>query len=261
MRADDEARVALVTGAGRGIGRAIAVALGERGWRVAVNYRADEEAAAEAARLVEQAGGEALTLRADVAGAADRERLVGEALGALGRIDMLVNNAGAAPARRLDLLETSEESFDRIVAVNLKGAFFLTQRVARAMIGLIESGAIERADIVNVGSVSAYAASPDRPEYCISKAGLAMVTRLFAARLAGHGINVYEVRPGLIRTDMTAPVAERYEALIAGGLTPIPRWGEPREVALAVAAIAEGRLPFSTGEVIDVDGGFHLCRL
>jgi 3-oxoacyl-[acyl-carrier protein] reductase len=233
----------------------------ERGWRVVINYRADREAARETLQQVERAGGEGLSIQADVSLPADRERLLVGTLAHWGRIDLLVNNAGMAPRQRRDLLETSEDSYDEVMAVNLKGPFFLTQAVARTMIQLLERGAIERPCIVNVGSLSAYASSVRRGEYCISKAGLAMVTALFAHRLAEYGIRVYEVRPGIIETDMTDPVREKYDQLLAEGLAPIRRWGQPADVARAVVAIAEGSLPYSTGEVINVDGGFHLRRL
>lgn len=254
-------RAALVTGAGRGIGRGIAAALGARGWAVVVNYRGNAEAAAETARLVEGGGGRALAVQADIASAADRERLVEAIMRAFGRIDLLVNNAGMAPRQRADLLETTEASYDEVMAVNLKGPFFLTQRVAKLMIALLEAGVIESPKIVNIGSISAYASSLNRGEYCLSKAGMGMLTALFADRLAAYGINVYEVRPGIVETDMTGPVKAKYDRLIAEGLTPLARWGQPDDVARAVTAIAEGYLPFSTGEVINVDGGFHLRRL
>jgi NAD(P)-dependent dehydrogenase (short-subunit alcohol dehydrogenase family) len=257
----DEGTVALVTGGGRGIGRAIVAALAERGWRLVINYYADSEAAAEALALAEEAGSQGVCVQADVADAADRLALVKEALAEYGRIDLLVNNAGIAPPRRWDILEVGEESYDRVMAVNLKGPFFLTQMVARRMIEQTEAGDAEGGTIINIGSVSAYAASLDRAEYCLSKAGLGMMTALYAGRLAPHGIGVYEIRPGIVRTDMTAAAAEKYDRLIEQGLTPIRRWGRPEDVARAVIAIVEGRLPFSTGEVINVDGGFHLRRL
>ncbi len=178
-----------------------------------------------------------------------------------GRLDLLVNNAGMAPRQRRDLLETTEESYDEVMAVNLKGPFFLTQRVANLMIELLQQGVIEQPKIINIGSMSAYTASVNRGEYCLSKAGLGMMTALFADRLAEYGILVYEVRPGVIATDMTSVVKERYDRLIGEGLTPVRRWGQPGDVAQAVLAIAQGYLPFSTGEVINVDGGFHLRRL
>lgn len=256
-----ERRVALVTGAGRGIGRGIAVALAEHGWDVVINYRGNAEAASQTLHLVERAGGRGLLVQADIADAADRERLVDKTLERFGRIDLLINNAGMAPRRRVDILETTEESYDEVMAVNLKGPFFLTQRVARVMIELMAAGVIERPQIINIGSISAFTSSPSRGEYCISKAGLTMVTALYADRLAEYGINVYEIRPGIIETDMTSVVKEKYDRLIAEGLTPIRRWGQPEDIGWAVVAIAEGYFPFSTGEVIHVDGGFHLHRL
>jgi NAD(P)-dependent dehydrogenase (short-subunit alcohol dehydrogenase family) len=254
-------RVALVTGAGRGIGRGIAAALAGHGWTVVVNYRSNAQAAMQTLRLVEQAGGRGLAVQADVAQATDRERLLAESLQTFGRLDLLVNNAGTAPRQRRDILDTNEASYDEVMAVNLKAPFFLTQRVARAMIELVQAGVVERPKIVNIGSLSAYTSSPSRAEYCLSKAGLAMMTALYADRLAEYGINVYEVRPGIIETDMTAAVKEKYDRLIAQGVTPVRRWGQPGDVALAVVALAEEYLPFSTGEVINVDGGFHLRRL
>ncbi|HKU76005.1 MAG TPA: 3-ketoacyl-ACP reductase [Pyrinomonadaceae bacterium] len=257
-------RVALVTGASRGIGRAIAIELGRIGYDVLINYRSN---ATEAERTVEEvkavATGEARveTYAADVANDDDRQRLVAHTRELFGRLDLLVNNAGIAPDKRVDLLQTSTESFDRLLNVNLKGPFFLSQLVARWMIEQKQSVPDYAPAIVNISSVSAYAASPERGEYCVAKAGMAMMTNLFAVRLADEGINVYEIRPGVIATDMTATVKEKYDKLIADGLTPIKRWGTPEDVGRAVAAIASGSFPFSTGEVINVDGGFHLRRL
>jgi NAD(P)-dependent dehydrogenase (short-subunit alcohol dehydrogenase family) len=258
-------RVALVTGGGRGIGRGIVLALAGVGYDLVVNY-AGNEAAARQTAVDAAAAGEAAELsvraeicRADVAAAEDRERLVAFTREQFGRLDLLVNNAGVAPAVRADLLEATEESFDRLIAINLRGPYFLTQQVARWMVAQVATPPADYLpQIVNVTSVSAYTASVNRGEYCVAKAGLAMMTKLYAARLAEHGIRVYEVRPGVIETDMTAGVRERYDRLIAEGLTPIPRWGQPEDVGRAVAAVATGSLPFSTGEVINVDGGFHL---
>jgi 3-oxoacyl-[acyl-carrier protein] reductase len=254
-------RVALITGAGRGIGRTISLALAERGWRVVINYRANRIAAAETLGQVENLGGHGLLIQADIASAPDRKRLLQATLDGLGRIDLLVNNAGMAPRQRADILETTEASYDEVMAVNLKGPFFLTQAVARAMIDLLQAGLVEQSMIVNVGSISAYTGSLNRAEYCLSKAGLAMMTALYADRLAEYGILVYEVRPGIIETDMTRTAREKYDRLIGEGLTPIRRWGQPEDVARAVAALAEGYFPFSTGEIVNVDGGFHLRRL
>ena len=250
-------KVALITGAARGIGRAIAVALAKEKWRVVVNYHTNTDAAKEALKLVEGAGGSGILVQADIADAADRARLVAQTLEAFARIDLLVNNAAMGPRRRVDLLEMTESSYDEVMATNLKGPLFLTQLVARRMIEL----KTEKARIVNIGSISAYTSSTSRGEYCLSKAGVGMMTALFAHRLAEFGINVYEVRPGIIRTDMTKAVREKYDGMIAEGLTPIARWGEPEEVARAVGAIAQDCFPISTGEVINVDSGFHLRRL
>jgi NAD(P)-dependent dehydrogenase (short-subunit alcohol dehydrogenase family) len=249
-------RVALVTGAGRGIGRAIALELARAGWAVVVNYRGNAEAAAETGQAIAALGKAVEVVQCDVAVVDERAHLVARTLARFGQIDLLVNNAGMAPRQRADLLEMSEASYDEVMAANLKGPFFLTQTVARAMIERGAGGAI-----INIGSISAYTSSTNRGEYCISKAGMAMMTALYADRLAAHGIGVYEVRPGVIATDMTAGVQARYDRLIEEGLTPIQRWGQPEDVARAVVVIAAGELPFSTGEVINVDGGFHLRRL
>jgi 3-oxoacyl-[acyl-carrier protein] reductase len=250
-------KVALITGAARGIGRAIAVALAKEKWRVVINYRQNRDAAKEALKLVEDVGGKGLLVQADVADTTDRARLVAQTLEAFARIDLLVNNAAMGPRRRVDLLEMTETSYDEVMATNLKGPFFLTQLVAHRMIEL----KTEKARIVNIGSISAYTSSTNRGEYCLSKAGMGMMTTLFADRLAECGINVYEVRPGFIRTDLTQPAWDKYDRLMAEGLTPIARWGEPEEVARAVVAIAQDCFPLSTGEAINVDCGFHLRRL
>ncbi len=256
--------VALVTGASRGIGRAITIALAHAGYDAVIGYAGNETAARECVALCRGAA----PLRrfepcqADLASAGDRGRLVDFVASAFGRIDCLVNNAGIAPLVRADLLEASEDSFDRVLDVNLKGPYFLTQSVARWMIDLRgRLGPAYAPKIITISSVSATAASTSRGEYCVSKAGLSMLTKLFAVRLADHGVLVYEVRPGIIRTDMTASVQHKYDKLISQGLTPIRRWGTPDDVAAAVVALARGALPFSTGEVIDVDGGFHLRTL
>ena len=254
-------RVALVTGAGRGIGRGIALALGGDGWRVGVNYRSDAAAAAQTVSNIQALGGEAAALQADIASATDRQRLLEQVRQQWGRLDLLVNNAGMAPRRRADLLEMSEASYDEVMAANLKGPFFLTQQAAIWMAELKREGVTPDPMIINIGSISANTASLNRGEYCLSKAGIGMLTVLFAVRLAEAGIRVYEVRPGIIATDMTAAVQEKYDQMIAGGLLPLRRWGQPEDVAKAVLALAEGALPYSTGEVIYVDGGFHLRRL
>ena len=265
--ASSNRKVALVTGASRGIGRAIAMELSRVNYDVMINYATNEAAADEAAAAVVDASPDpeihVETCRASIADADARDYLVNETRARFGRLDLLVNNAGIAPAQRVDLLEATTESFDQVVGTNLKGPYFLTQAVARWMIEQRSSGATDGYSpaIVNITSISAYAASPERGDYCVSKAGLSMMTKLFATRLASEGIRVYEIRPGVISTDMTSGVKEKYDRLIDADLTPIKRWGTPEDVGRAVAAIATGLLPFSTGEVINVDGGFHLRRL
>lgn len=255
---------ALVTGASRGIGRGIALELARAGCRVAINYAGNAEAAAEALALVKAAGGDGFVLQGDVAVAAERERMVKETVARFGRIDLLVNNAGVAPKVRADLLDAGEESFDRLYAINLKGPFFLSQLVAKQMLAQAPDAEGFRGRLVNITSISVYTASINRGDYCMVKAGLAMMTKLFADRLANDGINVYEIRPGVIATDMTGGVKEKYDKLILQderGITPIRRWGKPEDIGRAVRAIVEDRFPFSTGAVFDVDGGFHLQRL
>lgn len=242
-------KTALVTGGTRGIGLAIAEAFLREGYDVAVTSRKPIEA------LSDELKSRFFCLCADNASAEMREGAFQAVLDRFGRLDILVNNAGVAPEVREDLLSMGEESMRRVLDINLIGPFFLTQLAARHMISA--GGGM----IINISSVSAYAASVNRGEYCISKAGVSMMTALFAARLADVPIPVFEIRPGIIRTEMTAEVTEKYDRLIEGGLTPIRRWGEPEDVARAACALASGALSFSTGEVINVDGGFHIARL
>jgi len=229
---------------------------------VAINYAGNREAAQECQRLCQDAGKVGARfeiVQGDVGLAADRARMVEFVRGSYGRIDLLVNNAGVAPSVRADILEASEDSFDRLIGINLKGPYFLTQQVARWMIELRPTLGDDYAPkIITISSISAYTASVNRGDYCLSKAGLGMLTKLFAVRLAEHGIGVFEIRPGVIQTDMTAGVTAKYDKLIDEGLTPIRRWGFPDDVGRAVSAVAVGAFPFSTGEVINVDGGFHL---
>jgi 3-oxoacyl-[acyl-carrier protein] reductase len=248
--------VALVTGGSRGIGRAICIELARVGYAVAINYQGNAAAAAETRTLVGDAP--SLLCQGDVSTAADRQRLLDAVLGQWGRLDVLVNNAGITSVGRRDLLEASEESWDRVLGVNLKGAYFLSQLAARAMLALRAALPDSRPALVNISSLSAYAVSLQRGDYCISKAGMTMMTQLFALRLAEHGIRVYEVRPGIIDTDMTAGVHDHYTPLIEAGLTPIRRWGTAEDVGRAVAALVTGAIPYSTGDVVNVDGGFHL---
>jgi NAD(P)-dependent dehydrogenase (short-subunit alcohol dehydrogenase family) len=248
--------VALVTGGSRGIGRGICVALAREGYTVAINFASTVDCARETQGLVAPAA--SILAQGDVSSAADRARVLSTVLTAFGRLDVLVNNAAITSVGRLDLLDATEESWDRVLAVNLKGPFFLTQFAAREMIRLRPH--LKDPAVVNVSSLSAYAVSTNRGDYCVSKAGLGTVTQLWALRLAEHGIRVFEVRPGVMNTDMTAGAKEQYSNLIADGLTPIRRWGTPEDVGKAVAALVTGAIPFSTGEVLNVDGGFHLRR-
>jgi len=251
--------VAIVTGASRGIGRSVALELASLGYDLVIN-RAQEQPP----EVLEEAG--ALGARYEFAPGSIAEtdvriRIVELAKSKFGRCDLLVNNAGTAPLKRMDILAATEESFDRVLGINLKGPYFLTQLVANWMVEQRRQDPNRPLRIVNIGSISAYTSSPSRGEYCLSKAGIAMMTKLYADRLAEYDIGVFEISPGIIETDMTRAVKEKYDRMIAEGLTPIRRWGQPGDVAKAVGAVAEGRLDFSTGSVINVDGGFHLRRL
>jgi NAD(P)-dependent dehydrogenase (short-subunit alcohol dehydrogenase family) len=258
--------VALITGASRGIGRGIALELASAGWNLLINYAGNAAAAGKTAQdCINAAGAGGKTIRAepcraDISQTTERQQLIDFTKAKLGALDLLVNNAGVAPEVRADILEASEASFDRLININVKGPYFLTQLAAKWMIEKNGQRPV-RPKIVTVSSVSAYAASTNRGDYCIAKAALSMLTPLYASRLAEYGINVYEIRPGIIATDMTGPVKEKYDKLIADGVTPIKRWGSPEDVGKAVLAIANDLLPFSTGEVINVDGGFHIRRL
>jgi len=254
-------KVALVTGGSRGIGLGIARALAASGFHVAINGRREP---AEVAPVVEQLkafGVDALYCQGDVAELRDHLRMITEIDQRFGRLDVLVNNAGVAPEVRADILDASPDSFDRLIRINLRGPYFLTQAVANWMIKQRQADPAFRGCVVNVSSVSATVASTNRGDYCVSKAGVAMATRLWAARLAEFGVDVYEVRPGVIATDMTAGVKEKYDALIGGGLTVEKRWGTPDDVGSAVAVLARGELPYATGQVLNIDGGMTLQRL
>jgi len=252
---------ALITGGSRGIGRGIALSLAQAGWDVLINFRSNESAGRQTAADCAQANAaiRAEICQGDIANPADRARLLDVMREKFSRLDLLVNNAGVAPTERVDLLEAREESFDRLININVKGPYFLTQLAARWMIDQrAKFPDLPAGQIVTILSISAYTASVSRGDYCVSKAGLSMMTDLFAARLAEYGINVFEIRPGIIATDMTAGVKEKYDALIARGLTPIARWGTPEDVGRAVVAIANRAFPFSTGQIFNIDGGFHL---
>jgi 3-oxoacyl-[acyl-carrier protein] reductase len=253
-------RSALVTGGSRGIGLGIAQRLLTDGYRVVINGVRDHNAVMQTLDDLSHLG-DVTYVAADVGTAEGRRHLATETLAAAGRLDVLVNNAGITSPGRKDILETTEEDLDAVLSVNLKGPFLLTQIVASHMIEERESDPEFRGRIINITSISAALATPNRSEYCISKAGLSMTTMLWATRLAEYGIDVFEVRPGVIQTDMTAPVAEKYEALIQDGLTLDRRFGMPEDVAAVVAALAAGNIPYSTGQILTVDGGLTVGRL
>ncbi len=262
MTAGNKVRpVALVTGGTRGIGLGIARVLASRGWDLALaGMRASGEIAGTVAEL-QGDGAEVSYTRADVSSAADRDALVDAVRARFGRLNVLVNNAGRAPRLRADLLEASEASFEEVLRTNLQGPYFLTQRAVPLLRERRHQAPHEPTAIVFVTSVSATMASPNRGEYCVSKAGLAMAASLFAVRLAADGIPVFEVRPGVIATDMTAGVKETYDRRIADGLIPAGRWGTPDDVGRVVAALVSGDMPYATGSVVHVDGGLAVPRL
>ncbi len=266
-------KVALVTGGSRGIGFGIAEKLAAEKWDLVINGVRDESAVAEPLAKLRSMGVKVGYARGDVGSAEGRSAilaatrafcrslLAGDPSGAAPSINLLVNNAGVAPKVRADLLETSEESYDYVVNTNLRGVFFLTQAFARDMVAAKKADATFSGCIINITSISATVVSINRGEYCIAKAGLSMLSQLFAARLGADGIPVYEVRPGVIKTDMTAGVTEKYDKLIAAGLNIQPRWGYPEAVGRAVTPLARGDFPFSTGQVVMVDGGLVIPRL
>ncbi len=258
--------VALITGAGRGIGRGIALELANSGYDIAgvdIIFEPDNKKTGlfEVKEQAGKLGADFLPVRGDIAALGEHEKILGEVIGHFGRIDLLVNNAGVAPLVRQDILEATPESYDRVLQINARGAFFFTQKAAKQMIQQVKESPGPRPSIVFITSISAAVSSPSRAEYCISKAALSMTAALFADRLADFGVNVYEIRPGLVQTDMTAPVRDKYDKLIAEGLVPQKRWGYPEDVGKAVAALAKGFFPFSTGLVIEVSGGMNIRRL
>ena len=258
--------VVLVTGASRGLGRGIALALAAEGYDLGIHYASNTSAAEETVvackAVAKHADQRFLPVSAQLASGAERAAMMEKVIGGLGRLDVLVNNAGMAPRERADITEAGETSFDELISVNLKGPYFLSQSAANYW--LKNPGASRLPGgykLLFVTSISASTASVNRGDYCISKAGLAMVSQLWATRLAADGVQVMELRPGIMATDMTTGVKGKYDALIAGGLVPQRRWGSPEDVGLAVKAICRGDFPFSTGDVIYLDGGFHLSRL
>jgi len=258
--------VVLVTGASRGLGRGVAISLAKEGYDLGIHYASNRAAAEEAVALCRGVAPHAdqkfFPVSAQLSSATERQAMIATMLGEFGRLDGLVNNAGIAPKVRADITEADEENFDEVIAVNLRGPYFLSQLAAKWWLAhpgqsLLPGGY----KLVFVTSISVHTASVNRGEYCIAKAGLAMAAQLWSVRLAGEGVQVYEVRPGVMKTDMTAGVTDKYDKLIADGLVPQKRWGTPEDVGLSVAALCRGDFPFSTGTVIDVDGGFQLRRL
>jgi len=262
-----DVKVALVTDAAGGMGKVCAQELARRGWSIFLHHTASAELGEAAAESVQRAGtdgGQEIRVaaaRADLTDSEQREQLVEQALESFGQIDLLVNVPSARPVVAEDLLEMTADGFRAVTESMLTATLFLTQLVANEMVRLVEAGMIENPKIVTINSISAYTTSPDHGAHCIARAGLGMMTRLLADRLGEHGVNVYEIRTGLVSGGAGDPAHSRYDSLISEGLTPLRRWGRPGDVARAVAAVAEGLLGFSTGQVLDVDGGFHLRRL
>ena len=256
-----DADVALITGSRRGIGLGIAIELAQAGFRVVLNGTAAIEDSQDSIRTVQSTGTECHYIQADISNTAERAETISKIKSNFGRLNILVNNAGVAPSPREDILIAAEESFDRLMRINLKGPYFLTRDVANWMIDQQKSAPEQKFKIINISSINAFTASPSRGEYCISKAAMGMMTALFAARLAEYGIGVFEIRPGITKTDMTAVVKDKYDQLISEGLVPIARWGLPQDIGKAALALCLDYFPYSTGEVINVDGGFHLKTL
>ena len=258
-------RVAIVRGGAGGIGLAASRELAEEGFCLAIMGPSSEEKVKERLDQLPADKGDIIYIQGSLGDRQVRNRRMKTVLERFGRVDVLVNNAGVGPKQRLDMLETSEESYDYVMHINLKGTFFLTQAVAKQMIKQKNQMEGQRYNqpmtIIIISSISEYTSSINRGEYCISKAGLGMVTKLFADRLANEGIQVFGIRPGIIRTDMTKTVAEKYDKLIAEGILPMKRWGEPEDIAKAVSVLCSGKMEYCVGQTIDVDGGFHIRRL
>lgn len=258
--------VVLVTGASRGLGRGVALALAAEGYDLAIHYASNRGAADEAIELCRKAGKDPaqkfLPVSANLGSSSERAAMFDAVLSGFGRVDALVNNAGMAPRVRADITEAGEESFDEIINVNLRGPYFLSQLAANYWLKHPDQSLLPAGyKLVFITSISAHTASINRGDYCISKAGLAMAAQLWSVRLAAEGVQVFEVRPGIMATDMTSGVKEKYDKLIAEGLVPQKRWGTPEDVGMAVKAICRGDFPFTTGDIINVDGGFNLRRL
>ena len=254
-------KTALITGGSRGIGFGIAKALAKEGYNLAINGVRDEAGAADALNELRELGAEVAYCQGSIASAADREAIIDKAYSVFGQINLLVNNAGIAPRVRLDILETTVENYQEVMTTNLEGPFFFTQAIGKRMAAAKQDTHGFEASIIFVTSISATVASINRGEYCISKAGLAMTNLLFAVRMAEYNIPVYEIRPGIIATDMTSKVQEKYDNLFQSGIALQPRWGTPEDVGKAVASLTRGDFPYSTGQVIGVDGGMLIDRL
>ncbi len=254
-------KTALITGGSRGIGFGIAKALAKEGYNLAINGVRDEENASDALEELRQLGAEVVYCQGSIALAEDRERIIEKAYSVFGQINLLVNNAGIAPRERMDLLETTPENYQEVLTTNLEGPFFFTQSIARKMAHAKQNNHAFEATIIFVTSISATVVSINRGEYCVSKAGLAMTSALFAVRMAEYSIPVFEIRPGVIATDMTSKVQGKYDALFENGMALQPRWGTPEDVGKAVASLTRGDFPYSTGQVIGVDGGMLIDRL
>lgn len=254
-------RTALITGGTRGIGLGIAKSLAGKGYDLALNGVRKEQDVKDVLAMLTGMGAKVIYCQGDIGSASDRQRIVDVAWQGLGRLDVLVNNAGVAPRKRVDILELDEEGFDYVMNINLKGTFYLSQMVARKMIEQKRGDPKYAPCIITITSISASVASVNRGEYCMAKAGLAMMTKLFATRLGEENIPVYEIRPGIIETDMTAGVKERYDKLIAEGLTVEKRWGTPADIGAIALVLAEGGIPYATGQVIHADGGMGVRRL
>ena len=273
-------KVALITGGVRGIGKSIVLKLYSMGFNVVINGVSQENLNNSYFEELKKCrinsdnnnnnnnnskdmNSSVLYVQADISKTRQREDIIKKTIEKFGRIDILINNAGTSPKKRIDILDASEQSFNEVIGINLAGPYFISQKAANEMILLIKKQNLTdyKPMIINIASISSYTSSPLRGEYCISKAGISMMTKLYADRLSEYGINVYEIRPGIILTDMTAGVKEKYDALFENGITPIKRWGLPEDIAKAVGAIVNQSFPYSTGQVFNVDGGFHLRRL
>lgn len=253
--------VALITGGSRGIGFGIATELAKAGFDLAINGVRDENYVADSLNGLKSHGGQVIYVQGDVSSKNERDRMINQILAHFGQLNILVNNAGIAPRERKDILEATEESFEQVLNVNLKGPYFLTQQVANYMIGTKKKDPSQFCCIINVSSVSASVVSTNRGEYCISKAGIAMATKLWAARLGEFDIPVYEIQPGVIHTDMTAGVQEKYDHLFQQGMAVQKRWGTPEDVGKVAVSMCLGNMPYSTGQVVMVDGGMTIQRL